>query len=157
MLKAESLFFLSLIYLNFQDNYQEAYGYSKVLHELYPANLQYLADCIKYMLLAKRYDEAETLIRSSDSLTGNSYLQAQFTVFNGILEEKKYHNYVEAKKYYYKGVNDFSFFGYYGNEYTAYACFGLSRLFDIEGDKRNRKMYRKKALDLTDYKKVNFD
>jgi len=157
MLKAESLFFLSLIYLNFQDNYQEAYVYGKALHDLYPSNLQYLADCIKYMLLAKKYDEAETLIRSSESNAGNSYLQAQFTVFNGILAEKKYHNLVEAKKLYYKGINDFSVFGYYSNEYAAYAYFGLGRISDIEGDKRNRKLYRKKALELTDYKKVNFD
>ncbi len=157
MLKAESLFFLSLIYLNFQDNYQEAYVYGKDLHDLYPANLQFLADYIKYMLLAKKYDEAETLIRSSDNNTGNSFVQAQFTVFNGIIEEKKYHNYVEAKKYYYKGVNDFSVFGYYGNEYAAYAYFGLSRISDIEGDKHDRKMFRKRALDLTDYKRINFD
>jgi hypothetical protein len=157
MLRAESLSFLSLININFGNNYQEACVYTKSLHELYPDNLQYLADCVKSMLLAKKYDEAEPLIRSSDSNIGNSYLQAQFTVFNGILAEKKYHNFIEAKKLYYKGVNDFSVFGYYGNEYAAYAYFGLGRISDIEGDKRNRKLYRKKALELTDYKKVNFD
>ena len=48
-------------------------------------------------------------------------------------------------------------FGYHGNEYGAHANFGLSRLAELEGDKTGRKTYRKRALDLTSYKKVNFD
>jgi hypothetical protein len=58
MLRAESLFFLSLITTNFENNYQEACAYSKALHELYPSNLQYLAGYVKNLLLAKKYDEA---------------------------------------------------------------------------------------------------
>ncbi len=157
MLRAESFFFLSLIYINFENNYQEAYVYSKALHELYPANLQYISGLVKNMLLAKKYDEAESLIRSSDIRTGNSYFRTQLTILSGILQEKKYHNYAGAKNLYYKGINDISVFGYYGNEYAAFAYFGLSRIYDIEGDKRNRKICRKQAIDLTDYKKVNFD
>ena len=157
MLRAESLFFLSLIYTNFEYDYQEAYVSSKSLHELYPANLQYLAGYIKISLLAKKYNEAEALIRSSFTEKSNSYFEAQLLILNGILQEKEYHNNIEAKKLYNKGIADISGFGYYGNEFAAYAYFGLSRIFDSEGDKRNRKMYRKRALDLTDYKKINFD
>ncbi len=157
MLRAESLFFLSLIYTNFENNYEEAYISSKSLYELYPANLQYLTGYVKSLLLVKKYNEAEALIRSSKTVMGNSYFQAQLSILNGILQEKEYHNNTEAKKLYNKGIADISGFGYYGNEFAAYAYFGLSRIFDSEGDKRNRKMYRKRALDLTDYKKINFD
>jgi tetratricopeptide (TPR) repeat protein len=157
ILRAESLFFLSLIYTNFENNYKEACLSSKSLYELYPANLQYLAGYVKSLLLAKKYNEAETIIKSSKSEIGNFYFQAQLSILNGILQEKKYHNYAEARKYYNKGISDISAFGYYGNEYAAYAYFGLSRAFEIEGDKRNRKICRKKALELTDFKKVNFD
>jgi len=31
-------------------------------------------------------------------------------------------------------------FGEYGNEYIAYAYFGLSRIFGINGDKRIRRL-----------------
>jgi hypothetical protein len=157
MLKAESLFFLSLISINFENDYQQSYLYSKALHERYPSNIQYLAEYLKNLLLTKRYEEAESLIRSTENKTQNTYYLAQLTVFKGILREKKYHDYDEAIKYYNKGVNDLSAFDYYGREFASYACFGLSRIYDIRGDKRNRKLYRKKALELTDYKKINFD
>jgi hypothetical protein len=157
ILRAESLSFLSLITINFENNYQEACFYSKSLHELYPDNLQYLSGFIKSLLLAKKYDDAESLVRSSENKIDNAYYQAQLSVLNGILLEKKYHNYPEAKKYYNKGIADISAFGYYGDEFAAYAWFGLSRISEIEGDKHDRKMYRKKAMELTDYKKINFD
>jgi hypothetical protein len=157
ILKAESFSFLTYIYISFENNYQDAYVYSKSLYELYPANLQYLVVYIKNMLLLKKYDEAENLIRLFDNITGNSFFQAAITIFHGILQEKKYHNNELAHKYYNKGISDISVFGYYGNEYAAYAYFGLSRLFDSEDNKHKKRMYRKKALELTDYKKVNFD
>jgi len=157
MLKAESSSFLSDIYISFENNYQQAYVYSKSLHELYPANTQYLAVYIKNLLLVKKYDEAENLIRSSDGEMSNSYFQAQLTIFNGILQEKKYHNNIQAQNYYNKGVSDISVFGDYGNEFAAYAYFGLSRIHDINDDKHNKKTYRKKAIELTNYKNVNFD
>jgi hypothetical protein len=119
--------------------------------------LQYFALYIKNLLLSKKYDEAENQIGSYESKAGSSYLRAQSEIFKGILQEKKYHNYVEARRLYNAGLSDISVFGYYGNEYSAYAYFGLSRISDIEKDKYNKKLFRKKALDLTSYKKVNFD
>jgi hypothetical protein len=157
MLKGETSSFLSYIYISFENDYQQAFIYSESRHLLYPANLAYLADYIKTLLLLKRYDDAEIIIGSSDGEVGNSYFQAQLSIFNGILQEKKYHDYAQAKKYYSKGIGDLSAFGYYGNEYTAYAFFGLSRISDIDNQKHNKKVYRKKALELTSYKKVNFD
>jgi hypothetical protein len=157
MLKAESYFFLSHIYLNFENNYQQAYNYSKSLHELYPANLQYLAYYLRNLLLIKKYDEAEGLIRSYVIKISNSYFQAQLAIFNGIVQEKKYRNYLLAQKYYNDGIKNMSVFGYYGNEFSSYAWFGLSRISDIANDKSNRRAYRKKALEITNYRDVSFD
>jgi hypothetical protein len=157
VLKAESASFLSGICISFENNYQLASSYSRSLHELYPANLQYMAEYIKNLLLIKRYNEAESLILSPLSKANNSYFQAQISIFNGILQEKKYHNSEQAQKYYNKGVRDISLFGEYGNEFAAYAYFGLSRLYEARTDKRYKKTYRKKALDLANYKKINFD
>ena len=157
MMKAESYSFLSHIYIHYENNYQQAYVYSKSLSELYPANPQYLALYIKNMLLAKKYDQAENIVRDSEKKNTNPFFRAQLSIFNGILQEKKYKNTTLAQKYYLKGINDLSGYGYYGNEYSAYAYFGLSRISDIDEDKRNKKTYRKNALELTNYKKVNFD
>jgi hypothetical protein len=157
MLKGESYSFLSHIYMHYENDYQQAYDFSRSLHELYPANLQYLGSYLKNIFLTKKYDEAENIIRSSEGNLMNPYFQAQLTIFNGILQEKKYHNYAEAKKLYTKGISNFAAYGYYGNDYTSYAYFGLSRICDIDKDKSGKKAYRKKAIELTNYKKINFD
>lgn len=157
ILKAEAFSFLSAIYLTFEDNFQQATYFSKSLHELYPDNPEYLGAYIKNLLLIKRYGEAEKEMLSSDINLSNSFFQAQISIFNGILQEKKYHDIKLAQQFYYKGVKDISLFGNYGNEYAAYAYFGLSRISEINGDKYYKKMYRKLALQLADFKKVDFD
>ena len=62
VLKGESYFLLTWIYLNYERNYPTALYYCKSLHELYPDNVLYLAIYLKNLLLMKQYDEAEKLI-----------------------------------------------------------------------------------------------
>jgi len=157
VLKAESYSFLSGICISFENNYQLASQYSKSLHQLYPSNLQYLAVYIKNLLLIKRYDEAENLIRSSGIKMRNSYFQAQLSIFNGILYEKKYRDIRQAQQHYSKGIKDISVFGDFGNEFAAYGYFGMSRISDASGDKNYKKIYRKQAMELASFKRVNFD
>jgi hypothetical protein len=156
-LKAESSSFLSNICINFENDFENGLKYSKTLHELYPANLQYFSDYIRNMLLRKQYDEAEKLIDYYSHMISNKYFLAQLSVFYGIIEEKKYHNAEKAMEFYNRGVREISLFGDFGNDFAAYAYFGLSRLSDDKADKHFKKTYRKKALDLASYKKINFD
>jgi tetratricopeptide (TPR) repeat protein len=156
ILKAESFTFLTDIYLYFENNYQEATYYSKSLHTLYPENPQYLATYIKNLLITKKYDEAEKEIKFSANLK-NTFFQAQVAIFTGILEEKKNHDYRKAELLYSKGIRDISPYRNYGDEYAAYAYFGLSRTSDLKGDLVNKKNYRKLGLKLADFKKIAFD
>ena len=112
---------------------------------------------IKNQLLLKQYDEAEELIRSSGVQSDNPFYQVQLTIFNGIIQEKKYHNLDQAGECYKNGITGISLFREYGNEFAAYAYFGLSRMSDANGDKRGKKIYRKKALELADFKKIDFN
>ena len=157
VLKAESASFLSLVCLSFENNYQEASQYSGYLQKLYPANIQYLASYIKSLLLIKQYDEAEKLIITNETITANPYFQAQISIFKGILQEKKYNNPESAQQYYNSGVRNMTAFGEYSFEYIAYAYFGLSRIYATKGDIKSEKIFRKKALEKADFKKVNFD
>lgn len=157
VLKAEASSFLYSICLSYEDDFEQASSYTKSLHERYPANMQYLAACIKNLLLIKKYDEAEHLMLSSEMSIKNPYFLSQECIFKGILQEKKYHDTDLAKQYYEKGINNISRFGVYGNEYKAYAYFGLSRIYDVNNDNKNKRFYRKKALELADFKKVDFD
>jgi hypothetical protein len=157
LLKAESFSDLSYINISYENNYLKASYFSKHLHDLYPDNPEYLAEYVKNLLLVKKYDEADSLVRSSGTNQVKSYFQAQMAIFKGIIEEKKYHDYKLAQHYYNVGVRDITSFGAYGNEYIAYAYFGLSRIFGINGDKENQKAYRKRAMKLADLKKISFD
>jgi hypothetical protein len=157
VLKAESYAFLAGIYISFENNFRQAYVYSKALHELYPRNTQYMAVYIKNLLLVKQYTDAENMITSSRSMYPNSYFQAQLSIFQGILYEKKYHDLNKAQAFYQKGIKDITPFGAFGNEYAAYAYFGLSRISETQGDKHGKKAYFKEAMDLASYKNVNFN
>jgi hypothetical protein len=154
VLKAESFSFLSGIYISFENNFDKAYQYSKALYDLYPRNLQYISMYIKNLLLVKRYDEAENLIKKYIDRNDNNFFNGQLLIYNGILSEKKYRDYRQAQLYYNNGIKELESYGEIGTETMAYGYFGLSR---ITADKHLRKDYRKKAIDLAAFKNVNFD
>jgi hypothetical protein len=157
LFKAESYSYLSYIYITYEKNYPQALYFSKYLHNLYPLNPDFLADYIQNLLLIKKYDEAETLVDASGIHEKNDFFHAQLSVFKGIIQEKKYKNNKLAQQYYNTGIRDISAFGAYGNEFAAYAYFGLSRISGAYGDKGNKKNYHKQAIKLADSKKIDFD
>jgi hypothetical protein len=157
VLRAESYTMLTWIYLCFENKYPESLYYCKTLYEKYPGNELFLNTCIRNLLLMKNYSEAERLLTSRTSTEGNKFYQAQLMILKGILQEKKYLDNKLAQQYYSTGINEISVFGKYGNEYAAYAYFGLSRLSEGKDEKRTRKIYRREALKLADFKKINFD
>jgi hypothetical protein len=157
VLRPESCSLLSSIYLNFENKYPESLYYCRTLHDQYPENAYYLTYCIKELLLMKQYDEAEKLIIASSETEVNKYFQAQLMILKGILQEKKYHDNKLAQQYYNKGISDISLYGKYGNEFAAYAYFGLSRITESNDEKQVNNIYRKEAMKLATFKKINFD
>jgi hypothetical protein len=157
VLKAEASYLLTWIYLSFENNIQASFIYSGDLHEKYPENQLYLALHVRNLLLTKNYDEADKLLSAIKSEEVNKFFEAQLKILKGILYEKKYHDNKQAEKFYNNGLSDLSLYGKYGNEYAAYAYFGLSRISDDNGEKHTRRIYRKEAMKLADFKKINFD
>jgi len=157
VLSAESIIMLQWIYLNFENNYSVALFYSKRLHEQYPENGLYMAIYIKNLLLMKEYDEADRLASALPKENINNFFHAQIIILKGILQEKKYYNNKLAEDFYNKGIREISLFGTYGNEYAAYAYYGLARISEASGEKRTSKTYRKEANKLAVFKKINFN
>ncbi len=154
VLRAESSYLLSWIYLSFENNFPESLNYAKDLFSMYPRNIVFLETLVRDLLLMKNYDEAEKLLET-DSVTDNKFFLGELLVLKGILQEKKYNNNDLAVEYYNKGISDLSAYGKYGNSYTSYAYFGLSRISD--GERHSLKSYRRKAMKIADFKKINFD
>jgi len=160
VLKGEAYSFLNLIYINYENNSAKANSYARALHELYPDNVQYLADYIKNLLLVKQYDEAEAILNEYQPKVTNGFGLAQLEIYKGIIYEKKYHNLAQADSLYKAGIRDIDPYGAVGNEVTSFAYFGLSRICDANDGsdgKHYKKLYRKQALELSSYKKINFD
>lgn len=157
VLRAESFYMLTWIYISFENKLPESLSYSKNLYDSYPGNPLYFEIYLRNLLVMKRYDEADKLMSAAPDEQWNKYFKAQFIILKGILQEKKYHNNKLAEEYYNMGINELSLYGKYGNEYSSYAYFGLSRISDDNRDKHTRKTYRKEAMKLADFKKINFD
>ncbi|HPT21132.1 MAG TPA: hypothetical protein PLR88_04225 [Bacteroidales bacterium] len=157
VLQAESYSMLTWLYLSFENNYSESLYYTRTLYEKYRGNLFYLETYIRNLLLMKNYSEAEKLISDIPEADGNKFARAQLIILKGILEEKKYCDKNLAKEYYNEGIRELSLFSDYGNEYASYAYFGLSRIDEADGEKRTSRIYRKEAMKLSVFKKINFD
>jgi hypothetical protein len=157
VLRPEASFLLTWIYLNFENNYPQALKFSKSLHETYPENMLYTATYIKNLLLVKQYNEAEKHVDACLKVTGNKYFQTQLYIFKGILLEKKYHDYNAAAQYYKKGIGSISSLGDYGNEYAAYAYFGLSRISYNKKEMDAGKQFRESAMKVVVFKNITFD
>ena len=155
-LKAESALFLTYIYQTFEDNPSQATHFSGSLHELYPDNLEYLIYFIYNLLLEQRYEDAENMIKKASVKESNQYFKAGLEIFEGIVQEKKYQNLSVAQNYYLEGIKDVEPYGEFGNDFASYGYYGLSRLCKARGDDKGMRNYRKKANDLTDFKKDHF-
>lgn len=156
-MKAEASTFLSSNYKYFENDYVNASYFSRLIFRLYPFNLVYRINCIEDLLLTGKYDEAEKMITAPDSRTNNEYFMSQIKILTGILYEKKYSDMNKAEKEYLDGAEKISEFGTYGDQYAAYAYFGLSRISGLGKDRQKENLYRRKALSLTSFENVNFD
>jgi len=157
VLDAEAGSILSWIYSGYEYDYEKSLTYSRLLYEKYPGNSSYLANYIKFLLFVKQYDEAEKLILSTGSRMNNAFFRAQVIVFNGILKEKKYRDMSAASEYYREGLNALVPFSDFGNEYSAYACYGLSRVFAADKTGDLKRKFRKEANRLAEFRHMNFE
>lgn len=156
-LRAEAYAILSWIRMNFETNFTKALPYSEHLVVQYPSNPLYMVYYIKNLLLLKKYDEAEKIINSSGKVGNNQFYSAALKILSGLLQEKKYRNDNSARILYQQGIDELSAFGAFANEYTGYGYFGLSRINEREGNIHERRVNSRKAMDLVDFKKINFN
>jgi len=157
ILRAEARSILSWIYTFYEKDCSVASGYTASLCSSFPSNLYFKSLHIKNLFLLKKYDEVETLLDLSETESQNRYYRAQVKVFSGIIQEKKYRNNTSARELYQAGLNELAEFTEFGQEYSAYACFGLSRIFEASGNRAEGRKYHRKAMDMADFKEINFD
>jgi hypothetical protein len=157
VLRAEASFLLIWIYMGFEDRMPESLFFCMKLNEKYPENPMFLEFYIRNLLLMKKYDMAEKLLSSAPKGYPNKYFNGQMMILKGIMQEKIYKNDKLAEELYNNGIKEISPYGRYGNEFSSYAYFGLSRISKSTDEKQSRKTYRKAAEKLAEFKKIDFD
>jgi hypothetical protein len=147
-LRAESLSFLTLIYHDFEKDYAQSLMISSRLFGMHPGNGQYRLNYARNLIHQKRYVEAEKTL-SSVNLSDNGYFRAEFKILKGVLYELAYSDPVKAEQNYLEGRKEIEPYGYIGNEFNSYACFGLSRIYKSRNNEPEYKRYRKLGQDLS--------
>lgn len=157
-LSAEATSFLYYIYMNFESNYVIAMNYVNILNNHYPNNPLYLAARLQLMLLLKDYDDVQPYFnRLAGFSEKNRYFLMLNMIYKGIFEEKKNKNYEISKKFYFDAINISKDYSKVANDQLSLAYFGLSRIYNLEGNAKKSKEYRKTAISLSTFPEVNFD
>ncbi len=156
-LAAESISFLSYIYINFEKNYIAGHKYALMLNNKYPNNPLYISYRIRSTLLNKEYEETIPLINMLKQVNHtNDYFKMMTCIYEGIVEEKLKSNYNKAEALYKYAIDLSGNFGHFSNNRISYAYFGLARIYLLK-NKKQSKHYRNIAEDLTSYSHLNFD
>ena len=152
-LKNEALIFLKIIYLNYENDPVKASRCMQSLHDRYPNNLDFMAGCAETYLFSKEYEKARPFLYLifTRGRKNKGALMKGF-ILKGMYEEKAVADLPTAEQNYLTGLQMSEDFGSPVDAYRAYACFGLSRIYKIEGKLKESKEYRKKAESLARYK-----
>ncbi len=141
-LKAEALFYLSLIYLNYEDQPQLSAMLTSRLRALYPDNAYYLGVHIESLFINRNFEEADSLIAKL-SLAGrkNSFHRMKYLIFRGIYEDRVLHRPESAKKYLEAGIRLTGQFNRYDESVRTMAYFALSRVYRQTGEQSKAQKY----------------
>ena len=153
--QGEASMFLSLIYLNFEQNIDSARKISSRLYCQYPENPYFAAKYAEILLLSEQYDKALGVIEELSRMDAFSRMRA--IIYRGVYEEKAKGNYTGAAGLYLQGIDLSGEFGPLADITRAYAFIGLSRYYDREGDTKKAKYYYRKARDSTGYEYIFTD
>jgi len=149
VMQAEAVSMLSWISIHYENDFIKALNYSKTIYDSYPANLYFKGEYLKNLFLLRKYDEAEALIHSWSG-ENNPYFKGQLFIFSALLQEKKYHNYDQAEKFYKEGLSYLRGFKARGMEFSVYGNKGLERIKDLRDGRQADKKKKDNGSDEID-------
>lgn len=147
--KAESLFYLSHLYLKYEDKPEKAVVYMDKLVDEYPRNPVHLMKYVESLVLAGKYAEAEKRLPFLQRIQAGFFPAAAQT-FNAMIVEKHQKDDVNAEKLYLAALK-LPHDDQYTDEYIPMAYAGLARIAARKGNKSQAKDYYKKCLDKAEY------
>ncbi|TDB65118.1 tetratricopeptide repeat protein [Arundinibacter roseus] len=150
--RVEAAYFLAHIYLEHESRPDLAVPYTTRLNTMFPNNAIFRMIHIESLLLSGKYTEAEEELPELKKRTERFY-PISWLVFEGILQEKKYHQDVEAQKKFLAALK-IPYDDQYTREYHAMAYAGLARIAHRRGDKAQARKYYDKCLEIAEYDSI---
>ncbi|MFW5886157.1 MAG: tetratricopeptide repeat protein [Bacteroidota bacterium] len=151
--RAESLLFTSIIYMNFEKESSKALLYAEKLHNLYPRNPYFLSRYVEMLIENEKFQEAVPFLIKLFDYKDNKFVLMNAFVFKGAIEEKYKLDMVKAEKDYKQGLELTPLFGDRSPHYQSIAYAGLSRIHKKDNPKLS-KSYWKMAKDAATYSYV---
>lgn len=152
-LRAEALFYLSLIYLNYEDQPQLAAMLTSRLRALYPDNTYYLGVHIESLFINGHFEEADSLIaKLSQAGRKNNFHRMKYLILRGIYEDRVLHRPESAKKYLEAGIRLTGQFNRYDESVRTMAYFALSRVYRQTGEQSMAQKYYRLGKQYAVYK-----
>jgi tetratricopeptide (TPR) repeat protein len=148
-MRVEASLFLSLIYINYENNVDSALWYALQLHLNYPNNGYFLSKYTEMLLADKQYDKALDQILSLMGM--DDYNKMKGIIFMGIYEEKRKDDPEKSRILYEEGLRLAEAYEERADYMKAYAYIGLSRYFEGKGDMKQARSYWKKAKNASSY------
>jgi len=149
-LKVESLLFMSLIQLNYENDLSSALHYMSVLHGKYPGNLFYQGLLATILLHLNKFKEVDKLLDTMNPQK-DSYSDMIRAMSEAYISEYQTKSSSQAKAGYLKTVDLADSFGPIADIYKAIGYMGLSRICEKEGNESDSKKYSRKASNHTVY------
>ncbi len=148
--KAETKYFLSHIYMNYEADFTRASEYASELYKDYPNNYFYTANYLETLLFDKEYSLVPMLLQKLDS-SGNRFAMSVRNVFMAMYIEKKEKKPDEAIPLYNIALEKLEYLNDFGAQYRALAYMGLHRCYAQKGLGPQADSYFKMAKSLTNF------
>jgi len=149
-LKVESLLFMSLIQLNFEQDLKTAALYAERLYRSYPRNIYYQGHLLMIQLQRKKYSRVKEILTSMRGQKDNYSKMIKSMATAGLAEHAG--DYREAERNYQSTIELAKGIGTFANLYQAIGYMGLSGLYEGKGKKTEAKKNARKAASYTNYK-----
>lgn len=149
-LKVESMLFMSLIQLKYEEDMNTAAMYAERLHREYPQNTLFQGHLVTILLHQHQYRRAKEVLESGET-QDDSYSEMIRVMAGAFVAEKEAGNLQLAGKGYWKTIELANSFGPFADLFKAIGYMGLSRIHENKGLHGEAKRYARKASNHTVY------
>lgn len=149
-LRVESLHFMSLVQLNYEEDLATAAFYAEKLYREYPRNIYYQGHLIVILLHQQRFQEVRKILDKMDPYQ-NRYAELVSEAAGAFMAEKETKNLGLARKKYQRVIELADSIGPFADRFQAIGYMGLSRIYEARGLGINARKYARTASNYTSY------